>query len=264
MTILQAILLGIVQGVTEFLPVSSSGHLIIFPELFGWEQQGAAFDVIIHLATLSAVIWVLWGDIVGLFKQITKKGAWRESQLLKLIVATLPVVIVGLIISTAYLESVRTVRVVAINLAIWGAILWAADWYSVKVTAQTKKFQKIGWFQAIVIGLAQVIALMPGSSRSGVTITAGLFSGLDRTTAAKFSFLLAIPAIAGAGLLISIDAVQNGFDTPIPALIAGFISAFISGALSIRFLFKLLIKSNYRWFAVYRIGLGLFLLVLTM
>lgn len=264
MTIIQAIILGVVQGITEFIPISSSGHLIIFPELFGWEQQGYSFDVIIHLATLLAVIWMLWGDIVDMFKRLMKKNEGKNSELYKIIIATLPIVIAGVAISSAYLESVRTLQVVAINLMIFGALLWAADYYSANANHKVKDVKKIGWTAAVAIGLSQAIALIPGASRSGVTITTGLFAGLDRKTAAKFSFLLSIPAIAGAGVLVSLDAFQHGLDTPIPALIAGFLAAFISGAFAIKVLFKFLVKSDYRWFAAYRIVLGIILLVLTM
>ncbi|MFH1712320.1 MAG: undecaprenyl-diphosphatase UppP [Patescibacteria group bacterium] len=261
MTIIQAIILGAIQGITEFLPISSSGHLIIFPEFLGWEQQGAAFDVMIHLATLLAIIWVLFDDIVDIFKRLTKKS-WKQSEFIKIAVATVPVVIFGLIVSGAFFDSVRTVQVVAINLIVFGGFLWFADWYSTKIKGKVKKTEDITWKQAIFVGVSQMIALIPGVSRSGVTITGGLFAGLDRKTAARFSFLLAIPAIAGAGLLVSFDVIQTGLETPVPSLIAGFISAFIFGSLAIKFLLKILVRSDYRWFAVYRIGLGLILLAL--
>lgn len=262
MTVLQAIVLGVVQGITEFLPISSSGHLIIFPELLGWQQQGMAFDVIVHVATLLAILWVLWGDIAKILKDVLKDRV-KDSALLKIVVATIPVVIFGLAISSELIAGIRTVRVVAINLAVWGVLLWLADWYSTRVKANVKEVKKVGWGSALMIGVVQAFALLPGSSRSGVTITAGLFSGLNRETAAKFSFLLAIPALAGAGLLTVVDVAQHGIDTPIAALIVGFLAAFISGVLSIKFLLKLLVKSHYRWFAVYRIGLALILLVLS-
>lgn len=250
MTILQATVLGLVQGVTEFLPISSSGHLILFPEIFGWEMHGYDFDVMIHLATLLAIVIVLRKDILN----IGKLG-W------KIVVATIPVVIFGLVISN-YMDSVRLLQIIAINLMVWGAVLWVADWYSARIKKgkRVNDVKKISWTQAIVIGLVQMVALIPGSSRSGVTISAGLFGNLDRATAARFSFLLAIPAIAGAGVMAGLDVYANGLSTPISALIIGFLSAFLSGAVAIKFLFEFLKVADYKWFAVYRILLGLVLL----
>ncbi|MFH1631493.1 MAG: undecaprenyl-diphosphatase UppP [bacterium] len=258
MSIIEAIILGVVQGITEFLPISSSGHLIFFPELFGWDVHALDFDVMIHLATVLAILWVMWGDILKIGKDLFgRKG--DKTLFWKIVVGTLPVVIFGLAISGAYFDQIRTVRLVAINLALWGAVLWAADWYSESIKNRIDKIGKVKWWQAVVIGVFQAIALLPGSSRSGLTITAGLFAGLDRKTAAKFSFLLAIPAIAGAGVLTGYDALQTGLETPLASMIVGFIAAFIAGGVSIRFLFRFIEKANYRWFAAYRIILALIL-----
>lgn len=261
MTIIEAAVLGVVQGITEFLPVSSSGHLIAFPAIFGFEQQGMDFDVMIHVATLLAIIWVLRKDIGDIIKGvITGKGKQRSLGW-KIVVATIPAVMVGLLISSTYLESIRSVRIVAINLMLFGAILWAADWYAAKTNHKVKKSEDTSWGRAIVIGLSQALALIPGTSRSGVTMSAGLFVGLDRKTAAKFSFLLAIPVIAGAGFLTGLDAVRNGFETAALPMIVGFITAFLSGIVAIKFLLKFLEKADYKWFAAYRIILGILLLM---
>ncbi len=258
MTILQAVFLGIVQGTTEFLPISSSGHLILMPELFGWEAQGFDFDVMIHLATLLAIIWMMRADILNVLKGLFKKDSKFGQLGWKIAIATIPVVIFGLALSGS-LDSVRTLKIVAINLVIWGAILWAADWYSVHVNHKTKGSENIKWWQAIAIGAIQALALLPGSSRSGLTMSAGLFSGLDRITAARFSFLLSIPAIAGAGVFAGMDVVENGFSTPIVPMIFGFLAAFVAGSFAIKFLLKFLVKADFKWFAVYRIILGLIL-----
>lgn len=260
MSIIQAIILGVVQGITEFLPISSSGHLILFPEIFGWTSHSIDFDVTLHVATLLAIFWVMWGDILDIVRALFgKKG--DKSMFWKIAVGTVPVVIFGLAISSSFFDEIRTVRIVAINLALWGAILWAADSYLARAKDGTNELKKIKWWQVIVIGFSQVIALIPGSSRSGVTISAGLFSGMDRKTAARFSFLLAIPAITGAGMLTAFDAVKVGLETPVASLVIGFIAAFLAGVVSIRFLFRFIEKANYRWFAAYRIILALILLI---
>lgn len=261
MSILQAIILGIVQGITEFLPISSSGHLIAFPQIFGWEAHGYDFDVMIHVATLLAIIVVMWDDVRGILKGLFSKKSEEGVLGWKIAVATIPAVIVGLIIAGSYIDTIRTVQIVAVNLIVWGVVLWAADYYSVRVKAIIKSVEKTSWKKAIIIGVAQAIALIPGSSRSGLTISAGLFAGMNREVAARFSFLIAIPAIAGAGVLAGIDLIENGFITPIVPLVVGFITAFLFGILAIKFLFKLIQVTNYKWFAFYRIILGVILLV---
>lgn len=266
MTILQAIILGIVQGITEFLPVSSSGHLIIFPELFGWTQQAMDFDVITHLGTLCAVFWVLRDDVAGIVKGLFSKKHDKEGVLgWKIIVATLPVVFVGFLLAGDLIDQFRNIRSVGAMLIIWGVVLWAADFYYTrkKKAGLVTKVEHTSWTQAILIGIFQIFALIPGSSRSGVTISGGLFSGLDRHTAARFSFLLSIPAIAGAGLLVAIDASQNGSETAFLPLLFGFLAAFLAGAVAIKALLALVQKISYGWFAGYRIILGVILIVAT-
>lgn len=264
MTILQAIILGVVQGITEFLPVSSSGHLIVFPELFGWEHQALDFDVMIHIATLCSVVWVLRDDIAGILRGLFSSKADKEGILgWKIVIATLPVVFVGLFLAGDLLEQLRTVKTVGIMLVIWGIVLWAADIYSAKQKNKVTSVERTTWPQAIIVGLFQALALIPGTSRSGITITGGLFSGLDRQTAARFSFLLAIPAIGGAGVLTTLDAIQNGYQTGFLPMIFGFVAAFLSGALAIRFLLAIVQKISYGWFAAYRIVLGVVLIILS-
>ncbi|MBU1126213.1 MAG: undecaprenyl-diphosphatase UppP [Patescibacteria group bacterium] len=260
MTIFQAIILGLVQGITEFLPISSSGHLLIFPEVLHWPLQDYDFDVTIHLATLLAVIWVLRLEVknilLGLFKKNNKFGqlGW------KIALATIPAVILGLVVSQ-HIDAVRTTQLVAINLIIWGVVLWIADIYETRLKTSLSKVELLGWQQTFLTGCAQAIALIPGTSRSGITMSAGMFLGLNRETAARFSFLLGIPAILGAGALTFFDALENGLSTPIPALVAGFITAFLFGVIAIKFLLKFLVKSNFRYFALYRILLGISLLI---
>lgn len=259
MTIFQAFILGIVQGITEFLPISSSGHLLIFPEVFGWPVQDYDFDVAVHVATLLAVVFVMWSEIKKIILGIFKNDAFGKLGWM-ILAATIPVVIVGLLISQ-HIDAVRSVQIVAINLIVWGILLGIADRYEDKLRRVQHDIETIKWWQAMAIGCIQVFALLPGSSRSGVTISAGLFSGLDRKMAAKFSFLLAIPAIGGAAILTGFDVVENGFQTPVASIIVGFITAFVCGVAAMKFLLKLLEKSNYTGFAVYRIILGAVLLI---
>ena len=260
MDVLQAIILGVVQGITEFLPISSSGHLILFPIIFGWEEQGVDFDVMIHLATLLAILWMMREDVKKTAHDVFAPGSSHLGA--KILAATVPVVIVGVFIFGDLFESLRSIRVVAVNLMLWGAILSIADFVATRVKPHVFDVHKTTWRQAIVIGCMQVFALLPGTSRSGVTISTGLFLGQDRPTTARFSFLLAIPAILGASVLTILDVIQaGGFSTSIPVLAAGFLSAFIAGSVAIKFLLKVLAHTHFQWFAAYRIALGAALLV---
>jgi len=250
MSLLQAVVLGLVQGITEFLPVSSSGHLILVPELFGWPEQPAAFDAVMHLATLLAVIIALRSDIVS----IVRGGPdWRRLGAM-ILVATLPVIVVGLLFKDAIETTLRDPSVVAISLAVWGVLLFLAD-RMMKKTAITD-IRRVSWKSVVWIGLAQAIALIPGTSRSGVTITAGLFTGLNRETAARFSFLLGIPAIALAGASGILDLSSGSAHVDLLPLIVGFVTALVSGIWAIQFLLKLMKSASYKWFAVYRLVLA--------
>jgi undecaprenyl-diphosphatase len=260
MSFLQAIVLGIVQGITEFLPVSSSGHLIAFPHFFSWDQQAYDFDVIIHIATLFAILWVMREDIILLIKNFVSGKDRRLAWMI--ILGTVPVAVAGFLISGDFMDSIRTVKIVAWNLIIWGVVLGLADHYSSKRKNHTTNIKETSWKQAVVIGLAQALALIPGTSRSGITMTAALFTGQSREVSARYSFLLAIPAIAGAGILVTLDTIEaGGFSTSLPILLSGFIAAFIAGIFAIRFLLDFLQKASFKWFAGYRIILGVILLV---
>ncbi len=261
MTIPQAIIAGIVQGITEFIPISSSGHLIIVRELFGIEMESLSFDVAVHIATLAAVVWVMRREIFDIVKEFFSKKIWKSTGL-KIIAATIPAVIFGLILNGDLIDLIRTTQVVAVSLIFWGIVLFIADIFAKKQKKLIEKLQKIGWIRAIIIGIAQAIALIPGTSRAGITMTAGLFTGIDRVRAARFSFLLSIPVILGAGLLTAVEAVETGLDIGIGILIAGCIAALISGIIAIRFLLKFLEKGTFAGFAAYRIIIGLLLLIL--
>ena len=261
MTVLQAIILGAIQGITEFLPISSSGHLIIVPEVLGWQPQGLVFDLIIHLATLLAVLVALRTDVAWLSKGFWSQDKARVRLTWKILVATIPALVVGFFWSETLL-SLRTLSVVAWSLIVWGVLLGAADVFSSVMRGQIKDLAKTGWGQALVIGATQVFALIPGTSRSGSTMTAGLFVGLDRVAAARFSLLLAVPITAAAGASAVLDLSQNQLETPLLPLAAGFISAFGFGILAIKLLLVVVSRTSFLWFAGYRIILGIILLSL--
>lgn len=262
MNVWQAILLGAVQGLTEFLPISSSAHLILVPKIFGWPEQGLAFDVAVHVATLGAIIVALRKDVVELIRGVRRGDGASRKLTLQLLVATVPAVVVGVAVGDA-LDQVRGLTIIGQSLIVWGILLVIADVIARRRTGITAT-TKVKWWQALVIGFIQVLAFIPGTSRSGATMTAGLFSGLDRPTAARFSFLLAIPAIAGAGAKTAFDAWQNGLDVPVAALMAGCLSAFVFGILAIRLLLLVVRKFSFVWFAAYRILLGVLLIYLAM
>ncbi len=256
MTVLQAIVLGFIQGLTEFLPVSSSGHLILVPEFLNWPLQDLAFDVVVHLGTLVAVLLVLRHDIKKLLRALfSNRPSVERSLAWMLIVATIPVLVVGYFASDLIEGALRTPLVVVSSLVFWAVVLGIADIVSKRVKS-VDKIQEIKWWQAIVIGCVQILALIPGTSRSGITITAGLFSGIDRATAARWSFLLSVPAIGAAGAKSLLDLSTGSATIEFVPLLAGFIMAMISGVIAIKFLLALVSRISYWPFVFYRILLA--------
>ncbi len=198
MTLVQIIVLALIQGLTEFLPVSSSAHLILGSRLFGWPDQGLAFDVAAHLGTLVAVCWYFRSDLTQMVRANLPNASGQSAyrRLGRLIVfASLPALLIGYFTAGWVEFLLRDIRVIAVATLVFGGLLWLADIFSVGRTT----LKQVSLPQAAWIGLAQVLALIPGASRSGITITAGLALGLDRDTSARFSFLLSIPVIAAAG-----------------------------------------------------------------
>jgi undecaprenyl-diphosphatase len=258
--VIEAIVLGIIQGLTEFIPVSSSGHLIIAHRVFGSVEGSLAFDLALHLGTLGALTSFFWRDIAGLLRGLFRKGhSNRLSWLVAL--ATIPAVLAGMVLQDLAADSFRSTILVGANLMIVGLVMLVAEQYS----ASRKRFalDKLTSSGAAIIGLSQALALVPGVSRSGSTITAGLFVGLDRTSAARFSFLLAIPITAGACLKVLLsDGAPSTANSSLAVLIAGIAASLISGLIAIRFLLLFLSKHSLRPFAVYRIILGLIVLFL--
>ena len=263
MEFLEVIVLGVVQGLTEFLPVSSSGHLVFVPELFGWEGRGLRFDAMIHLGTFVAVLVYFWKEVKQMVAGALGSKKHRKYGKLgwMVIAATIPVVIVGLFFADTIDSMLYTTGVVAASLIIWGVVLAAADILSRLYKPKVKKDTGIGWGRAMAVGLAQVISLIPGTSRSGITMSMGLLSGMDRKTAARFSFLLSIPAVGGAGIYVTMRSFMDGAQMFDLEMLVAFLAALVSGLLAIKVLLKVIEKWSFLPFAAYRIILGILILL---
>ncbi len=267
MTILQAIILGILQGVAEFLPISSSGHLVLFPWLLGWDAPGLTFDTTVHLGTLVAVVIYFWHDIWRIVRGVLVtlrdrnfddpdgKLGWL------LVVGAIPAALAGVLLNDLFESLFSAPLYVAIFLLITGAILF----FSEKVAQRTRDLPAIGWKDSILIGIAQAFAIAPGISRSGSTIAAGLALGIKREAAARFSFLLALPVIFGAGMLQLKHALDAGINSSeITLLAAGFIAAAVSGYAAIYYFLAYLRRRNLYPFVWYVWAFGLFALVMAL
>jgi undecaprenyl-diphosphatase len=261
--ILRGALLGLIQGLTEFFPVSSSGHLILVPVLFGWKDQGVAFDTIMHLGTLTALLWVLRREVGDILRgAFVRKDAKSRTLFLQVVVASVPGVLVGGLFERTIESTLRGPYPVALDLALWGVVLFAADRYAAKRKDAVRDTSRVSWNQALIIGFSQIAALLPGTSRSGVTITSGLLCGLDRETAVKFSFLVSIPTIAAAGGYGVLKLLKGGIDAPGTELFTGFVVAFLAGAWAIRFLRSYVSRHTFDVFVVYRLALALFVVAM--
>ncbi|MCF6276705.1 MAG: undecaprenyl-diphosphate phosphatase [Candidatus Magasanikbacteria bacterium] len=264
-TFFQAFFLGILQGVAEFLPISSSGHLILLSNWLNWSDQGLFFDVVLHLGSLLAVVFYFRKKLLSLLFSIFGKTEDNKEErrfIFLLAISTLPAVLVGFLIKDFVENSLRSVLVVAFGLIFWGGVLWFADWKSRHHKTQ-KTHNDLNWKDTLFIGFAQAIALIPGTSRSGITISAGLLKGMNRKDAASFSFLMSIPVIFGAGLLTFLDITKSSLETiSVSHLFVGFISAFVSGFFAICFLMRFIQKRTFKDFAIYRFVLGALILIL--
>ena len=249
MNVFEAALLGIIQGLTEFLPISSSGHLVLGQELLGISVPGNAFEVVVHLGTLSSVLIVFWPDIWGLLKSIQTKNT--QKYILAIAIGTLPAVIIGLLFKDVISEAFENIRVVSVTLLITGIIL-----LTTKFIKKRQKEVSIG--NGLLIVITQALAIIPGISRSGITISTGMHLGVAPEKAAKFSFLLAVPAIAGAGLLTGLDLMDSTEPTlPWVILTVGFISSFLIGWISLKWLLGLIKTGKFHWFGIYCLIVGL-------
>lgn len=257
MTVLQALVLGIIQGLTEFLPISSSGHLALTPWVFDWPEGGLAFDVALHMGTLIAVVWYFnqqWKMLAVAALSIVRTRRVvtpEERRVVFLIIATIPGAIGGLLLEDLAETTFRATALIATNLIVFGTLLWLVD----RLVHRTREMDVMRHRDALLIGLAQVLALMPGVSRSGSTITAARALGLTREAAAVFSFLMIAPITLGATILKVPQAVREA-DSMLP-LIVGVAAAAVSGWLAIAVLLKLVARHSYGVFAAYRWMLGL-------
>jgi undecaprenyl-diphosphatase len=260
---LEAVLLGVVQGLTEFLPVSSSGHLLLGQYFLGLDQDrfGLPFDVALHLGTLVAVVSFFWRDLLrmaGAFARSLSPGgrnlADPDQRLAYLILAsTVPAALIGFFLEGFFEESVRSPWVVVCNLVVVGVLFIVGE----DVGTKTRRADKLRFVEAVGIGLAQAAALVPGVSRSGATITLGLFLGLRREEAARFSFLMSVPIIAGAGSLQLAEVASEGMDRSQALMFAvGLFTSAVVGYLTIRFFLRFVVYHSLRAFAYYRFGLA--------
>ncbi len=274
MTLFEATILGIVQGLTEFLPISSTAHLRIVPALAGWSDPGAAFTAIAQLGTLAAVLIYFRKDISTIFHGVVRgivKGKPLESREAKMgwmiVAGTIPIVILGLLFKHQIETSLRSLYWISGALISLALVLSVAEWKIKNRLTKglpLKTIEKIGWKEAVMIGFAQSVALIPGSSRSGVTITGGLFLNLSRDTAARFSFLLSLPSVLAAALLelyktwpVISSTTENMINIIVATLVAG-----IVGYASIGFLLTYLKRHTTTIFIVYRLAAGSVILYL--
>ncbi|MEI7520684.1 MAG: undecaprenyl-diphosphate phosphatase [Thermoleophilia bacterium] len=267
MSLLQSIVLGIVQGLTEFLPISSSAHLRIVPALFGWSDPGAEFTAIIQMGTMAAVVIYfrrdLWNVVTTWFRSLTRPRLRSDLNARMgwyLIIGTIPIVIFGFLFRHQIETGARSLYLMGVTLIVFGLLLGAAD----SLGSKRRPVESVSRKDAIVVGLAQAMALIPGVSRSGATITAGLVMGFDREAAARFSFLLSVPAIVLSGLYELAKEVGGSGSMgagPGSVLVATIVS-FIVGYASIAFLLRWLMKHSLYIFVVYRVALGLIVLIL--
>ncbi len=267
MSIFQAVILGIVQGLTEFIPVSSSGHLVLVPHLLGWQfapSQAFIFDVLVQWGTLFAVIVYFWKDLVEIaidfLKALTsgKPFATENSRMgWYLIIATIPAVVVGLLAKDLVESAFASATATGFFLLITALLLVVAE----LIGKRSRTMDQITWFDAFWIGCSQVLALLPGVSRSGSTIAGGMTRNLDRSAAARFSFLMSIPVMLGAGVLAFKDLfAMSTTDSLLVPLLVGFLAALISGYMAIRWLISYLSKHSLYVFAGYCLLVGVLIL----
>jgi undecaprenyl-diphosphatase len=260
--ILQIIVLALVQGLTEFLPISSSAHLILVPYLTDWPDQGLAFDVAVHVGTLTAVVIYFRKEISKMFFAwlASLKGRHSEDSRLAwgVLIGTIPVGLAGLLFKDVISEHLRTPLVIAVTTIIFGFLLWYADWSG----KRSRDEHSLSWKDIIVIGCAQAIALIPGTSRSGITITAGLMLGLTAPAAARFSFLLSIPVIVLAGGVETLDYLEFASIDDKNDLVVGALISAVSAYLCIHYFLMLLERVGMTPFVIYRLVLGIVLLSL--
>ena len=256
---LQYILIGIIQGITEFLPISSSGHLVLFAQLTYWEDQGLFTDIAVHFGTLFAVMIYLRKDIIYFLNNIFQFKLFEDQIIFKIILATLPAIILGYFIYDYVSLYFRSIQLIALSSIVFAIILFFAD----KVKMETKSWNKITYMEAFIVGLFQVLAFIPGASRAGVTITGARLLGYDRLNAARFSMILSMPIILASMTLSLINIFNEEYvAVNLHQSLSAALVAFITALLSIIFLMRFIKKANFNIFIIYRIVLGIVLLVI--
>lgn len=266
MSYFESFMLALIQGFTEFLPISSSAHLILPSAVLGWADQGLAFDVAVHVGTLTAVVIYFRNEVKALlrafFASIFKGDRSKEANLAWcIILATIPACIFGLVMKDAIEVYLRSAWVIASTTIIFGILLWYAD----KTAKQNINEHQAGWKKALFIGFAQAVAMIPGTSRSGITITAALYLGFTREAAARFSFLMSIPIIVLAGSYLGLKLVTSGEAIHLGFLMTGVLTSFVSAYICIFFFLKLISRMGMTPFVIYRLilGVGLFAFLLS-
>ncbi len=262
MTTLEIIILAIIQGLTEFLPISSSAHLILPSQILGWQDQGLAFDVAVHVGTLLAVMIYFRKDVgeilTAWFKSFGSQGATPESKLgWYIIIATIPAGFTALLFKDLIELYLRSAWVIATTTIVFGILLWYAD----RKASTVGELSLLSWQKAVVIGVAQAIAMIPGTSRSGITMTAGMLLGLSKSNAARFSFLISIPIIGGLGLVLTAQLFMADTQVDWYALGLGTLLSFVSAYLCIFLFLKVIERMGMLPFVIYRLLLGLGLVV---
>ena len=270
MTLIQSILLGIIQGLTEFLPISSSGHLVIIPKLLGWQipaQEAFIFDVLVQVATLLAVIAYFWQELLTITKAfitgLLRRAPFEDpfSRLgWYLILATIPAGVIGLTIKKLVEQAFNSLAAAGFFLLITAGLLFLAE----RLGNRSRKIDALNWVDAIWIGFFQALAIFPGVSRSGSTITGAMIRGLERPSAARFSFLMSIPIMLAAGLSASLDLVGiPNLMSVLPIFIPGFITAAVVGYISIRWLIGYLTHHSLTIFSIYCVLVGLLAIIVS-
>ena len=257
MTMLQLVVLAVVQGITEFLPISSEGHLIITSQVLGWPDQGLAIDLATNAGTLAAVIVFFRRDLIALLAGLGERGSQSTRPLVgMLIVATIPAGLVGLLLDSIGHEHLRQTWIIATTTLVFGHMLWLADRYGMTL----RRVEHMTWGSAIFIGLAQVLALIPGTSRSGITMSAARIMGFEREAAARFSLLLSIPLIAAAVLLgvLKIREAGDAALTGSAVLVAA--PSFVTALIALAAMMAWLRRASFTPFVIYRLLLGFGLL----
>lgn len=258
---IKAIILGIIQGIGEFLPISSSAHLILVPYLFGWEQSGMSFDIALHFGTLMAVLVIFFKDwwklLMGAINKVTKgKDSFDNKMFWYLVVATIPGALLGFLLNDV-VENVfrQKIWLIASALAIMGVLIYLGDKWADKHYRIETEFKHITLKQAFIIGLSQALAIIPGFSRSGTTILSARLMGLSKSAATKFTFLLSVPIIFGA-FILDVGSLAINLET-----IVGILTSFIVGVFSIKFLLNYIKRHDFSVFAIYRVVFAIIILI---